>query len=56
MIHERSSQCAVGLGNIVEASKASSILALRWEPRLVQERTKIKRHSGLNQTQWVIHG
>ncbi len=50
MIHERSSRCAVGLVMIVDALKVSETLALRKEPCLVQERTKIKRHYGLNQT------
>ena len=56
MIHERSSRCAVGLVMIVDALKVSETLALRKEPFLVQECTKIKRHYGLNQTQCVIRG
>jgi hypothetical protein len=55
MMHENSSKCAIGLGKIVESSKVSEILALHREPCLVQERTENKRHSGLNQPQWVIH-
>ncbi len=56
MIHERSSRCAVGLVMIVDALKVSETLALRKEPCLVQERTKNKRHHGLNQIQCVIRG
>ena len=55
-MHEHSSKCAVGLSMIVDASMVSETLALRRESCLVQERTKIKRHSGLNQTQCVIRG